>query len=484
MFDISRIEKRRPPGVELSVQINFPKEVFAYARAEYHTLHDPSKEYSEQLGEELARFLAPLLKRLDAHIDKRLVRTFFSTLVAIVQLRNRAMGLLLSELGAYILSPHQAPAGTKRLSNLLRSPKWHHSLIEQFTWQGAEEKVERLVEEGEDALIIWDESELEKPESIELEGLCAVRSSRAARLKRHKKGFHQPPPGPPVFVPGMRWLGLLVVGLGEKSGPPLMACMRWWTTRGERASDRRTEEWLLLRECTRRWGRRVLHLFDRGFAGGPWLGVLFDYWVLFVMRWPRGYKLLDEEGRERKAWQITRGKRSWDHRLLWDSHSRVYRKTGIVVVQVRHPLYQIHPLWLVVSRPGKGRAPWYLLTNEPLFSKEDAWRVVLSYARRWQVEMSFRYGKSELAMESPRLWKWDNRLKLLLMVTLVYAFLLSLLNPHFTLLLYQLLRGWCHRSGKRYRDASIPLYRLRSALSRLWLAFRPPPLSLSGQNSG
>lgn len=149
----------------------------------------------------------------------------------------------------------------------------------------------------------------------------------------------------------------------------------------------------------------MLHLFDRGFAGGPWLGVLFDYWVFFVMRWPKGYKLVDEEGRERKAWEITRGKRSWDHLLLWDSHCRVYRRTGVVVAQVRHPLYPIQPLWLVVSRPGKGRAPWYLLTNEPVLTREDAWRVVLSYARRWQVEMSFRYGKSELAMESPRLWK-------------------------------------------------------------------------------
>ena len=44
-------------------------------------------------------------------------------------------------------------------------------------------------------------------------------------------------------------------------------------------------------------------------------------------------------------------------------------------------------LWLVVSRPGQGRKPWYLLTNEPLDTTDDAWRVVLAYVRRWQVEM-------------------------------------------------------------------------------------------------
>ena len=59
--------------------------------------------------------------------------------------------------------------------------------------------------------------------------------------------------------------------------------------------------------------------------------------------------------------------------------------------------------------------------------EEDAWAVVLAYARRWQIEQSWRYNKSELGCESPRLWKWERREKLLLMVVLLYAFLLSLL---------------------------------------------------------
>jgi hypothetical protein len=46
-------------------------------------------------------------------LDVRLVRTFLATLFAIVQWRNRAHGLLLSELGAYLTSPERAPAGTK-----------------------------------------------------------------------------------------------------------------------------------------------------------------------------------------------------------------------------------------------------------------------------------------------------------------------------------------------------------------------------------
>lgn len=55
-------------------------------------------------------------------------------------------------------------------------------------------------------LAIWDESVLEKAESLQLEGLCAVRSSKARRLKRIKLGFFNPPGGRPIFVPGYHWL--------------------------------------------------------------------------------------------------------------------------------------------------------------------------------------------------------------------------------------------------------------------------------------
>ena len=436
-----------------------------------------SATVSEELSQQLLSFVWPLLLTLDDQIDKRLVRTFFKTLQVIIQFRHRAQGLLLSELGGYILAPHQAPAGTKRLSNLLRSHKWNHMVIDRFLWRQARERVSTLATEEELALAVWDESVLEKPESIALEGLCAVRSTKARRLKRIKPGYYNPPGGRPVFVPGMNWLTVIVMGL---RGAPTLAAMRWWTNRGSLATDRRTVEQALLRRCWRAWSTQVLHVFDRGFAGGPWLTEMQRYRLRFLMRWPKNYKLLDAQGRNRKAWEISRGKRSVDHRLLWDCRQHCHRQTGILYLPVQHPACP-SSLWLVVSRPGPGRSPWYLLTNEPIHSHDDAWRLVLAYARRWQIEMAYRFTKSDLAMESPRLWRWDNRLKLLFMVTLVYAFLLSLLNPLLAPLRQWLLRFWCHRTGKRSRDASAPLYRLRAALSRLWSAHPPPPLFL---NSG
>jgi len=436
---------------------------------------------ADAMRERLYQFLLPLLELLDRFVDVRLVRTFLATVEVLLQFRNRAQGLLLSELGAYLLSPEHAPAGTKRLSNLLRSSRWSSELIEHFLWQQAKARQQELEALGEETLLLWDQSVLEKPESLAAQGLCPVRSAKAARLKRVKPGFYSPPAGPPVFVPGLHWVALLLLG---RSGPPTVAAMQWFTTRGQDATDARKVEYDLLKKCTHAWGGRVLHLFDRGYAGAAWLAAALESKIRFVLRWPKRYQLLDvRDGVVKPAWQVLRGQRSWEERLVWDAKKRRLRPIGIVAASVQHP-EEPAPLWLVGARPGDGQEPWYLLTTEPITSVEDAWRVVLAYARRWQVEMAFRFGKSELAMESPRLWSWQRRVKLLLMVTLAYAFLLSLLEPTLAWLRLWLLGHFCHRTGKRSREVSAPLYRLRSAISRLWLAHPQPDLPILSQSSG
>ena len=92
------------------------------------------RKQAQSVADLLEKFIGPLEGWLDDQLNRRLVRTFFLALAAMVRLRHNRSGLLLSELGAHILSPDKAPAGTKRLSNLLRSPKWSHTLLERFLW--------------------------------------------------------------------------------------------------------------------------------------------------------------------------------------------------------------------------------------------------------------------------------------------------------------------------------------------------------------
>lgn len=429
--------------------------------------------------ERLECFLAPLLIRLDEQLDRRLVKTFAATIEILLQNRYRSTGLLLSELGAFLLSPEHAPAGTKRLSNLLRSTRWSADVIGEYLWEQATARLYDLVCRSRTVLVLWDESVLEKPESIALEGLGSVRSTRAQRLKRIRRGYYNPPPGPPVVVPGFHWLGLLLAG---SSGPPMVAAMRWWTNRGQRAEEKRAVEGSLLAQCAAEWGKAVIHVFDRGFAGAPWLGALAEADVRFILRWPKGFHLWSPAGEEAPAWMFTRGKKTRAVRDVWDARAGQVSRHGVLSVQVHHPAYP-GPLWLVVSRRGKGHEPWYLLTNELADTPSAAWRIVFAYARRWQIEMSFRFCKTELAMQSPRLWAWENRLKFLLMVTLVYAFLLSLLDPSLKDFRDTLLRRFCPRTGERSRGSPTPLYRIRIALDYLILSTGPPFLALR-QSSG
>jgi len=415
-------------------------------------------------------YLRPFLEELHRKVDRRLVKTLLDLVFVILIHRNRSNGLLLSELGDQLLGGERGPAGVKRIANLLHSKRWRSSLIVKYLWGRADEKVKELRQPKEEIYVIWDESVLEKSESLKAEGLCAVRSTKAALLKRIKPGYFNPPGGRPIFVPGFNWLQLLVTGL---QGTPVLAHLCLWTTRGEKASQKREEEGKILRNVARRWGRQVIHIWDRGFAGSPWTTLALDHRLRFIVRWNTRYHLVGPTGRKQEGWKIARGKRSWQYRLIWDARRRCQRKTGIIAFAVHLP-EDNRPLFLVVSRPGYGRKPWYLLTTEPISTPEQAWQIVFAYARRWQIEMSLRFTKSELAFESPRLLHWESRMKFLLIASLAYAFLLSLLP--LTNFLFRLLSIFCHRTGKWSQETLTPLYRLRLALSRLWLTFRPHSL--------
>jgi hypothetical protein len=427
---------------------------------------------SQHLLQMLETFLMPFLHFLDEVLDKRLVRTFVQCLVAIIRLRNNPQALWLSELGSYLQGydgyASSAAAGTKRVGKLLRSVKWTVGLIDRYLLEKADEEVQKLKELGKRILCIWDGSVLEKAESEKLEGLCPVLSSKAKRRQRTKRGlvFNWPAPRP-VRVMGMQWTAALIAGM---QGLPHLAVTKWWTTKGVFATRLRDTEEEALRICVRKWGPLLVHIFDRGYASGYWLQVLSTYHARFVIRWIKNHVFLLNSGAEKKLWQIGQGKKYLAHKEIRDITTGEKMPCALWWTAIRHPSSG-EQLYLVRARVKKG--VMYLITNDPVKTEAQAWEVFFSYRRRWQIELSFRYAKCELALECPRLWSLEARLKLLGLVMLVYAFLLSLLDPVHQELVKALLRLKCHRTGKRCQQTQAPLYRLRWALSRLWDDYRP-----------
>jgi len=431
---------------------------------------DP-KDLSERYGKRLLQLLYPFVQMLSQlnHLDPRPLRTLVQAVEAILTFRDQSRGLLLSELGAQMDGVFGGGGGSRRLETLLHHKGWWAEQIEEGLLQRADERLEAWQQNEQEGLVIWDGTVAEKPESLEAEGLCAVKSSKAGRLTRVKKGYYRPP-GIPIFVPGIHGIGVLLAGRNKRQGPPMLAALRWWTSRGKAASHEKDEHGKLVVALHKRWGRAVLHVFDRGYATAFWVALLCRLTARFVLRWQGRNCLLNAEGESLPAWKIAQGKKGLAPRCLWDAVRRQNVTGSVLFFAVSHPDLPGVPLTLVVGR-RKGLDPWYLLTNEAVSNEHEAWDVVLAYARRWRIEVTFRNLKGEMAIQSVRVFAWQTRLKLLSLMSLAYAFLMELLGEPEKREREWLIEVVCPRSGWRMKHVELPFSRLRASLAKLWQAF-------------
>ncbi|AQG78937.1 transposase [Spirosoma montaniterrae] len=416
----------------------------------------------------IQHYLQPIQDQLLQQIDKRLVATFATLFSSILLFRNTKMGLLLSELGGYIAGHAHAPAGTKRLSNLLRCAYWDAAVIEEFFWAKTQRRIAQLATMGKRPLLVWDDSRIEKPESWFVEGLCSVESSKGKRLTKIKKGFYKPPSAR-ICVPGFHWTGVLLAALGET---PSVCQMSWWTTRGKHKEVGTNIMFRLLRQLQAHLPASVLHVLDRGYASSWTIEWMSHFKQDFLVRWKKNHLLTHGEKGTKQTHLLARSCAPQSRKLLRDKERKITKQVSVGWLAVRHAEHELLPLWLLVVRDRRHQQPpMYLLTSVPVRDVHQAWLLVHSYMHRWQIEQAFRAGKAEFGLESPRLWFWENRLKLLGIVSLVYDFLLSLLR-HWPDWIPLFLKRWVPRTGNRHRCSSVPIYRLRLAISNaLMVAF-------------
>lgn len=411
-------------------------------------------------------YIHPVIDRLTGQIDKRLTYTVFDTFMGMLHFRDRANGLLLSELGGYINGSKQGPAGTKRLSNLLRNKKWSHKDIQAELLSKVETKLAEPGKEGKRWLMHWDDSVIEKPESSKLEGLCSVHSKKGARLTRIKKGRYTPYPR--IRVNGFEWSAGVLSSMEDL---PMIACMEWWTTKGKYRDERCNILYRMLDEsCSmiRQTQAEVWHVFDRGYANRRTLDYMIEHFDQpFIIRWKSNYKLLNEKGELKQTYRHSLGKKTTSIEKRWDPYRKEMKKVGIVYFPVRDPEFPDKQLYMVILRDKRpGIKPIYFLTSVKIDTNGMAWAIANAYMKRWDVEQVFRFGKTAMGIESPRLWFWENQLKLLMLLALVMAFLLTLLGDYLDYA-WQLIDTWVPRTGKRQKKTSLPLYRLRLAVSYL-----------------
>jgi hypothetical protein len=246
--------------------------------------------------------------------------------------------------------------------------------------------------------------------------------------------------------------------------------MQWWTTRGKHKERGSNIVYRMLNKLHEQVGSSATHVLDRGYANIKMLEWLTLFQQDFIIRWKSNHLLINEKGQLKKTHLIARSYKGKHYKILRDKQRKKTKHVSIAWAPVRHPELPDSQLFLVIIRDKNNfNSPMYILTNLPIENQKQAWEVCFSYMHRWEIEQAFRCCKSELAMESPRLWFFENTLKLLAIVSLVYDFLLRMLR-NWKPWTEQLFSNWCHRTGNRYREAAIPIYRLRSAISMSLLA--------------
>lgn len=408
------------------------------------------------------RYITPYFWALYALMDVRLVRTFSDAFKGILAHRNKDKSLILSELGGYITGLCHAPSGTKRLSHLFHCSKWTAQHIEDVQLQQSTAQVASWTAEGHRVLGFIDDSTIEKAESWLTEGLCAVYSSKAARLTRVKKGYYNQLKGR-ICVPGFEWTSLMIGGLAVV---PMVGLMKWWTKRGTYADSHDNVFYKLIKQIAKHFEQNLTLVFDRGFANASTLDILFKWQQNFIIRWKSAHLLQGTDGKSKNTWLICHGKKGFDRRTVWDKERKRWLRVEIIYAPVHHPEWIDKSLTLVVVRHKsiKNRQPMYLLTNLEVDSIGIAWEIFKSYLQRWDVEQAFRFNKAELGIQAIRVLDFQTRLKIMALLTLVFDFLLRLWrNRQDTARL--IIKKWCPRTDKRLDKAELPMYRLRAAIT-------------------
>jgi len=105
----------------------------------------------------------------------------------------------------------------------------------------------------------------------------------------------------------------------------------------------------------------------------------------------------------------------------------VLRFSQVGWVKVRLPGRE-QTLTMVVARSPGHDVPFMLLTSLPVESGDDARRVLLYYARRWECEEGIRFLKSEVSLERVRTFNWTAICRLVLLCVLVMLYLTWMLE--------------------------------------------------------
>jgi hypothetical protein len=265
---------------------------------------------------------------------------------------------------------------------------------------------------GETALwVLVDGSDLRKPQAQRMEALQRVKPLRGKE-----------------FVPGYRTIN--VIGVGRQRRGLLYHRLFSSTAPGFRSESAETQAALTsVGTALADVAAEITYIFDSG----------FDDVAVWAAVWTQGHHLLCRvQHRDRLVRPVTGAAACHLYELAPSLQPLARVETELVVRKGKQPRPKLQPvtavvaavplivtyqeevrtrvdgaqherqLWLVEVRlEGAHEAPWWLLTDRPVTTAEQATEIFRMYRQRWAIEDAFRLGKQCLGWEDVQVLTLD-----------------------------------------------------------------------------
>jgi len=279
-----------------------------------------------------------------------------------------------------------------------------------MNFEGEEELRENYIDSvknnfDEETVIIFDDSDVSKPHSKKLEGICRVKDGSTGEI-----------------TDGYWTAG--VTALTSKHKQPIPIYNHIYSTEEKDYVSNNAETIKSLEFVSKHFPKSNIRTFDRGYDGG----FLFEYLIpkneSFIVRMVgnrncvyKGKKILINQLIKRFKGQFT---------LKFESKDGKKVKCKISIVPVELPDYPDKKLNLVICH-GFGKEPLMLLTNLESDDKRLCVTITKVYLMRWRIEEYYRFKKQNYGFEKflVRTLKSIRNLDLFLTVALGHIGVLS-----------------------------------------------------------
>lgn len=304
----------------------------------------------------------------------------------------------------------------------------------------------------EPILIAVDLTSLEKPYTVDSEGICLVeKNDKSGQVNGY------------MLITGLALGG---VGMTDNSGKKGLAYFKVFSHQLELMSQN-AERALCIKGIKNLFkGKRLRYVSDRGFddkkAFVEFIGEEGDEFIV------RAYqdRLIKVNGEERRLLEYVRGLECC---LSFDTELKIRRRRRKVKVDLSIGSFEYEgmKLWVVRSVIRGFKEEWILITNVPVINLDIVLEIWPDYARRWGIEDFYKFIKNNFNVEAFQVRELEKIRKVLSWVAVAGAFLydlgIDITEPYIKLLLD--LGGFAGRKRDKPGKGT-----LQCGLSRLFIA--------------